>query len=351
MNPAQLKDFLLRLVRGGHEKKSVMIWGPPGIGKSSVVAQVGEDKELPIVDLRLSQLAPTDLRGLPMPDKEQGVARWLPPSFLPTSGKGILFLDEFNMAPPVMMGIAQQLILDRKVGDYTVPDGWFIWAAGNRKSDKATVFELSAPLANRFLHLSTGPDFQTFLGYMLRKAFNRDIVEFLAFQPSEMYRIDEQNPSWPSPRSWEMANGLYSDTSDGGSRMPIEPAVGAATASQFEAFKAIRDKLVTAEGKPIIELILKGEGAGIDLPPEKDVRYAIVTGASVRVDDENQQVNLLKWLVSKKEPELFALSFDISRSISKAKGFESKFNKTFSKDPALLKAVSTVLKANQSIPQ
>jgi MoxR-like ATPase len=69
----------------------------------------------------------------------------------------MLFLDEINMAPPAMQGIAQQLILDRQVGSYRVPEGWFIWAAGNRKSDRAAVFEMPSALANRFIHLDLAP--------------------------------------------------------------------------------------------------------------------------------------------------------------------------------------------------
>src|SRR5438046_1207387 len=122
MTPVQLKNYLAGLVRHGL-KLSVMIWGPPGIGKSSVVAQVASERGLQFIDLRLSQLAPTDLRGLPVP--ENGVSRWFPPEFLPREGSGVLFLDELNMAPPTLQGIAQQLILDRRVGLYSVPEGWF----------------------------------------------------------------------------------------------------------------------------------------------------------------------------------------------------------------------------------
>jgi MoxR-like ATPase len=155
MTPIELRQYLDRLVTSKTEI-STMIWGPPGVGKSSIVAQIAKSHGIAFVDVRLSQLAPTDLRGLPVP--ENGRSKWFPPEFLPDGGKGILFLDELNMAPPAMQGIAQQLILDRKVGSYTVPPNWFIWAAGNRKEDRASVFEMPAPLANRFLHLTVLPD-------------------------------------------------------------------------------------------------------------------------------------------------------------------------------------------------
>src|SRR5882672_6275659 len=122
MTPETLSNFLNTLVKN-KLMFSTMIWGAPGIGKSSIVAQTAEVHQMEMIDLRLSQLAPTDLRGLPV--AENGVSRWFPPEFLPREGKGVLFLDELNLAPPAMQGMAQQLILDRKVGSYCAPADWY----------------------------------------------------------------------------------------------------------------------------------------------------------------------------------------------------------------------------------
>lgn len=176
-----------------------MIWGPPGIGKSSIVGQIAQENDIDFVDVRLSQLAPTDLRGLPV--AEDGISKWYPPEFLPRDGKGILFLDELNMAPPAMQGVAQQLILARKVGSYVVPSGWFVWAAGNRKEDRAAVFDMPTPLANRFLHLEAQPDFDSFKAYALETGVHEQIIAFLSFRPTLLHKIDPQQPAWPSPRS------------------------------------------------------------------------------------------------------------------------------------------------------
>ena len=105
MSPGDLQHYLARIIESD-VKLSVMIWGAPGIGKSQTVSAVAKDHELDLVDLRLSQLAPTDLRGLPVADRKEAISRWYPPEFLPTGGKGILFLDELNMAPPAVQGIA-----------------------------------------------------------------------------------------------------------------------------------------------------------------------------------------------------------------------------------------------------
>ena len=98
----KLSDYLGKVVEHNIQS-SLMIWGAPGIGKSSVVEAVAESQELELIDLRISQLAPTDLRGIPVPKDNK--ACWYPPEFLPTSGKGILFLDEINMAPPAVQGV------------------------------------------------------------------------------------------------------------------------------------------------------------------------------------------------------------------------------------------------------
>ena len=95
MTALELQGFLNQLIVN-NVKLAVMLWGAPGIGKSSIVQQVAKAQGLDFVDVRLSQLAPTDLRGLPV--AESGTAKWFPPEFLPTSGSGIFFLDELSSA-------------------------------------------------------------------------------------------------------------------------------------------------------------------------------------------------------------------------------------------------------------
>ena len=281
MTPQELSPYLNRLV----EKRidlSLMLWGPPGIGKSSIVADVASSHGLQLVDLRLSQLAPTDLRGLPV--AENGLSRWFPPEFLPTEGKGVLFLDEINMAPPAMQGIAQQLILDRRVGSYRVPEGWFIWAAGNRKSDRAAVFEMPSALANRFIHLDLLPDFHSFKAWGLRVGLSEQILSFLAFRPVLLHQMDPQRPAWPSPRSWVMANKLMQ------AQLSVEPAIGPAVAGELEAFCAVYQDL------PDLDSILAGQSKA-SFPTEASARYATVLGLIVRADTAEKGIHALTWLV------------------------------------------------------
>jgi ATPase family associated with various cellular activities (AAA) len=288
MNPSELKAYLNNLIA----KKlqiSTMIWGPPGIGKSSIVSQIARENEIDFVDVRLSQLAPTDLRGLPV--AEDGISKWFPPEFLPRSGKGILFLDELNMAPPAMQGVAQQLILDRCVGSYTVPEGWYVWAAGNRKEDRAAVFDMPAPLANRFLHLEVQSDFDSFKAYALEKHLHEQIIAFLSFRSTLLHKIDPQQPAFPTPRSWEMASALHYAGLD------IAPAVGIAATAEFTAYLEVYEKL------PNLIPILEGKGEKIAFPKEPSAKYATAIGLTVRAEDAKQAHNAYKWLSQKATTE------------------------------------------------
>ncbi|MEW6491457.1 MAG: MoxR family ATPase [Cyanobacteriota bacterium] len=281
MTPSALKIYLNNLI-SKNLKISTMIWGPPGIGKSSIVAQIARSHKIDFVDVRLSQLAPTDLRGLPV--AEDGISKWYPPEFLPRDGKGILFLDELNMAPPAMQGVAQQLILDRRVGSYTVPEGWHIWAAGNRKEDRATVFDMPAPLANRFLHLQVEPDFESFKAYALATKVHEQIIAFLSFRPTLLHKLDPQQPAWPSPRSWVMASHLHK------AQLEIAPAVGVETESEFAAFVKVYQSL------PDLMRIFMGKADGLSFPSEPSVRYATTIGLAVRAGDATQAYNAFTWI-------------------------------------------------------
>lgn len=322
MTPTELKAYLNQIINK-RLQISTMIWGPPGIGKSSIVSQVAKEHSLEFVDVRLSQLAPTDLRGLPV--AENGISKWYPPEFLPRDGKGILFLDEINMAPPAMQGVAQQLILDRRVGSYTVPKQWYVWAAGNRKEDRASVFDMPAPLANRFIHLEVGHDFDSFKAYALEKKVDEQIIAFLSYRPILLHQIHPQQPAWPSPRSWEYASTLHNADLD------ISPAVGTGAAAEFTAYLRLYKTL------PDLALILQGQGDKIPFPTEASEQYATTIWLTVRTEDANQAYNAFTWLNSVAKAEWMQLyAVDLLR-LMEIKGEKGKLVKLIQKDPNLQK--------------
>jgi MoxR-like ATPase len=282
VKPSELVTFLDDLVRN-HLQISTMIWGAPGIGKSSIVQQTAQRHGIGFIDVRLSQLAPTDLRGLPVADQKAHVSRWLPPEFLPQSGAGILFLDEINLAPPIMQGMAQQLILDRRVGSYQVPEGWFIIAAGNRKEDRAAAFDMPAPLANRFIHLEIEVDLDSFKHYALERGIDEQIIAFVMFRPELLHKLAPQQPAWPSPRSWDMANLLLKN------RMDVAAAIGAGAAVEFQAFRELYAQV------PDLDAVLSNDSAQT-WPAEPSVRYATVVGLTARAKQAKQAFHAFRWL-------------------------------------------------------
>jgi ATPase family associated with various cellular activities (AAA) len=320
MNAEYLKTYLDRLITN-RLQISTMIWGAPGIGKSSIVSQIATAHQLEFIDIRLSQLAPTDLRGLPV--AEDGVSKWFPPEFLPQHGKGILFLDEINMAPPAMQGMAQQLILDRRVGSYVVPDGWFVWAAGNRKEDRAGVFEMPAPLANRFLHLQVEADFESFKTYALGEGMHEQIIAFLSFRPTLLHKIDLQQPAWCSPRSWMMASNLHHNGLD------LAPAIGAAASAEFQAF------LVMYNSLPNLEPIFEGKGDAIPFPIEPSARYATAIGLTVHATDADRAYYAFQWLVQVATTEWVQLFISDLLGLMRSRGQLGVLAALIEKDPSI----------------
>ena len=178
---------------------AAFIWGAPGIGKSSIVRQIAERRRMPLIDIRASLLDPTDLRGIPM--IQDGTAVWCPPSFLPKKSDkpGILFLDEINAAPPLVQAALYQLILDRRVGEYELPEGWRIIAAGNRREDKAVTFRLSSALANRFIHLNLEVDPDDWHAWATNRGIIPEVTAFLKYRPQLLQAASEDEQKSDKP--------------------------------------------------------------------------------------------------------------------------------------------------------
>jgi MoxR-like ATPase len=267
----------------------LFVWGAPGIGKSQVIHEVATAHKLPVIDVRLSQLAPSDIRGLPALDHSTQRARFYPPDFLPHAdiAGAVLFLDEFNQAPPAMQGIVQQLVLDRRVGDYRLPDSVHIVAAGNRKQDRASVFDLTAPMANRFMHVEVASDLDAWRKYAARQGVHEQVLAFLGFRGDELlHQMALHAPAWPSPRSWMMASTLHAQG------LSIALSVGQPCASEFEAFLEIYATL------PNIDAVLQGQ-AGLQavLPKEPSARWATITALVMRAQNAQAYCNGALWLL------------------------------------------------------
>jgi len=225
------------------------IWGPPGVGKSSIVHAIAAERGIPVVDLRASLLDPTDLRGIPAIDS--GRAVWCPPAFLPSASDtpGILFLDEINAAPPLVQASLYQLVLDRRVGEYELPSGWWIVAAGNRNQDRAVTFRMSSALANRFVHLTLEPDVEDWRNWAIERRLHPLVVSFIAVRPAMLWQEPGEGAAYPTPRSWEMVSDMLNTFESHGDCSDIIPGVvGQAAATEFAGHtkKAISEKKMRA---------------------------------------------------------------------------------------------------------
>ncbi len=229
-------------------KLPVFIWGAPGIGKSSIVKQISEAKALQFLDLRLSLLDPTDLKGIPFFNAETKEGVWAKPSFLPSDpdSKGILFLDEINTAPPAVQASAYQLILDRRVGEYELPEGWSIVAAGNRENDRGVVYKMPPPLANRFVHFEMEVDFEDWKHWAYRNGIEAAIIAYLAYDRSMLFTFDPLSgeKSFATPRSWEYVDSIAKSEIDTDLILDsISGAVGREAAVGYLSFKKVMKEL------------------------------------------------------------------------------------------------------------
>jgi hypothetical protein len=286
MNPQSAKRAIAHLV---DRKVPMFVWGPPGIGKSSIVKQIAKEKELEYIDLRLSLLDPTDLRGIPFFDAKNDKAVWAPASFLPTdeNSSGILFLDELNTAAPMVQASAYQLILDRKVGEYTLPDGWAIVAAGNRESDRGVVFRMAAPLANRFIHLDMESNVEDWKAWAITSGLKNSIIAFISYRPDALFTFgaNAEAKAFATPRTWEYVNEiLESEPEDDLLLAMLSGAIGEELAASFLGFLLVEKSL------PDIEAILAGESK--EVPEETSALHILSTALTMRIDEDTRSQEL-----------------------------------------------------------
>ncbi len=234
-------------------RRPVFLWGPPGIGKSDVVKQIGEAADREVIDVRLALWEPTDIKGIPYYNADAGKMVWAPPAELPTNedSTAIIFLDELNSAPPAVQAAAYQLILNRRVGTYKLPDGVDVVAAGNREGDRGVTYRMPTPLANRFIHLEMKVDFDDWQEWATLNKIHPEVVGYVSFAKQDLYDFDPKgsSKSFATPRSWMFVSDLLNDDDCDIDTLHnlIAGAIGDGLAIKFMAHRKIASKLPKAE--------------------------------------------------------------------------------------------------------
>ena len=260
-------------------QRPVFLWGPPGIGKSELVADITKELGGYMIDLRLGQMEPTDIRGIPYYNKDTGKMDWAEPVDLPTAEFAsqypvvVLFLDEMNSAAPSVQSAAYQLILNRRSGKYVLPDNVVMVAAGNRESDKGVTYRMPTPLANRFVHQEMTVDFASWQEWAVKNNEHKDVVGYLTFAKQDLYDFDAKSASraFATPRSWHFVSELLQDddTDDDTNMNLIAGTVGEGLAVKFMAHRKIAGRM------PRPEDILSGKVDTLEVK-EVSAMYSLV---------------------------------------------------------------------------
>jgi hypothetical protein len=231
-----------------NRKRPIFLWGPPGIGKSDIVHQIGDAMNAHVIDVRLSLWEPTDIKGIPYYSANDNAMVWGAPQELPSEEFAkqydniVLFLDEMNSAAPAVQAAAYQLILNRRVGQYKLPDNVIIVAAGNREADKGVTYRMPAPLANRFIHLEMAVNFDDWFQWAVNNKIHKDVVGYLNFAKKDLYDFDPKSPSrsFATPRSWAFVSELLEeDTDENTTTDLVAGAVGEGLAVKFMAHRKV----------------------------------------------------------------------------------------------------------------
>jgi hypothetical protein len=278
-------------------KRPVFLWGPPGIGKSEVVEEITNELGGLMIDLRMAQMEPTDIRGIPFYNKDKNLMEFAPPGDLPNAEQSsqypivVLFLDEMNSAPPAVQAAGYQLILNRRIGKYMLPDNVVIVAAGNRDSDKGVTYRMPMPLANRFVHLEMRPDFTSWQNWAVNKGIHKDVVGYLSFAKQDLYDFDSKSASraFATPRSWCFVSDLLNDEDNTDSDTLfnlVAGAVGEGLAVKFAAHRKIAGRM------PAPSDILSGKVKDLAVK-EISAMYSLTISMCYELRDslENKKVN------------------------------------------------------------
>lgn len=270
ITPKDLNELLLNIAI----IRPVFIWGPPGIGKSSLVQKFSDDLGLPCVSMLGSQLAPEDLLGVPQ--IIEGKSRFCPPRIIAREEPYCLFLDELNACSHEVQKAFYSLILDKRVGEYTMPAGSIVIGAGNRAEDSAIVKPLSSALINRMFHVELRVSCRDWLEWAYNAGIHPWVIKYIQSRPDHLHQLPPKHEEpFSSPRSWHILSDALKSY-NGNSTDNINNNIidlltyGSLSPNHAAQFRAFVKQIHNQFG---ITQILKGEQSWPDKPEDRDVLF------------------------------------------------------------------------------
>ena len=323
---------------------SIMLWGPPGVGKSQAIRQLASliesDTSLKCVvtDVRLLLFNPIDLRGIPTANADKTLAVWLKPQIFQMNDSknvvNILFLDELSAAPQSVQAAAYQITLDRIIGEHKLPDNCIVIAAGNRVTDKSVAFKMPKALANRLCHLEIESSFDSWLRWAIASGVSPKVTGFLSFRHN--YLIENENTTddlaFPTPRSWEMVSNILKTSGDDIKSVYslVCGCVGKGVGSEFSSWCKLYTHL------PSMDDIFSGKCRSV--PTGTDVLYALVSSMSSYAREHKYDFTKIEHSIN------YAMMLPADFSFVLLKNYlaiEKDYKNKLMKIPAFLKWVNT----------
>jgi MoxR-like ATPase len=291
-SPQETAAWLDKILASPHNLPT-MLWGPPGIGKSSLDQQAAERANLPFVQLELAVLPPQELMGLPY--VKDGKSHYAAPGFWPSTPNGILVLEDLSHALPAVQAMGMSLLLEKRVGQNRLPKGWKVLATGNRVVDAAGAHRIPTATASRMVHITVKEDITVWRNWGLANGIHEDILGLLGLRPELLHRLDKDAPAWPSPRTWSMASHLHE------MGLEVDAAVGEGAAAELQSYVDLKSSL------PALEPILSGKGQKVPWPEELSLRWALVVGLAFKAADAKEVGHAFHYLKASATPEWWSL--------------------------------------------